>query len=136
MSETRPPFTATSAAEALDQIRAGGGHLLLVVNRLLSDVQARLNEGKFTDAHEAGQLLTGKLHQLAQAQNGLGLLAENRLVRVGELEVGMVMPGIGPITDVGPCKGCGGVRCTHVWFVIGDDQMVMDREVEVIVQAQ
>lgn len=130
----RTPFKVDTAAEALDQIRVGGGHLLLTAHRHLNETRDALNSGQFTKAVEACNGLMQKVGQLAQAQAAMGLLADNSLVRVGDLEEGMIVPGVGPITDVGPCPNCGKDSCHMVSFTVAGQAMALDRDIEMVVE--
>lgn len=132
MPET--PFKVQSAADALDQIRVGGGHLLLTAHQRINEVRDALDAGQFTKAVEACNGLMAKVGQLAQAQAAMGLLADNTLVRVGDLQDGMMIPGVGPITDIGPCPNCGSESCEHVSFTVAGQSMSMDRNVEMVVE--
>lgn len=129
-----PPFKVETAADALDQIRVGGGHLLLTAHQRINEVRDALNAGHFTKAVEACNGLMQKVAQLAQAQAAMGLLADNTLVRVGELREGMIVPGVGPITDIGPCPNCGSESCDHVSFTVAGQVMAMDRNIEMVVE--
>lgn len=130
----RAPFKATSAAEALDEIRTGSGHLLLAVHKRLNDTRDKLSEGDFIGAVESVAEAHAKLAQLAQAQTGMGLLAENSLVKVGDIEEGMIVPGVGPITNIGPCPGCGDEDCNNVTVTVAGTDVVLNREVEMVVE--
>lgn len=131
-----PLAKVDSATMALDGIRIGGGHVLLLAHQRLNEIRDALTQGRFDQAAEAATVLVGKIGQLAQAQVTLGLLADNNLVRVGDLRVGMVVPGVGPITEVGPCPGCGRENCGQVAFTVGGTEMVMEAHIEMIVEAE
>lgn len=127
-------FKVDTAADALDQIRTGGSHLLLIANQRVNEVRTALEKGQFGEAMEACNALLQKLAQLSQAQTAMGLLAQNTLMRVGELRNGMVLPGIGPISDVGGCPNCGRDTCPHTSFTVEGQTMVLDRDLEVVVE--
>jgi hypothetical protein len=133
--DSNAPFKVKSASDALDAIRVGGGHVLLLAHQSLNDVRMALEKGHFTEALEATQQLQAKVHQLAGAQAGLGLLADNVLVKAGELKDGMMVPGVGPITDVGPCPGCGNDKCNNVSFTVAGQPMILDADVEMVIEA-
>lgn len=132
--DTNPLIKVESAADALDQIRSGSNHVLLVANQRLAEVRDALDKGHFIDALEAMQHLMGKIGQLANAQQAMGLFAQNAMVRVADLEEGMVIPGVGEIKDVGPCPGCGHENCNNMAFTVGEQVITLDRDVEIVVE--
>lgn len=122
-----------NAADTLDRIRVGAGNLLLTAQHRIVEVKQALDEGRFTDAMQAAHSLNEKLSHLAYAQEKMGLLGDNnRIVRVGELENGMVVPGVGEISEVGPCPGCGDDH--NVSFTVAGSKMVLDRDLEMVVE--
>lgn len=129
-----PAIKVESAADALDQIRLGGNHVLLVANQRLGEAREALDKGQFIEALEAAQHLCQKLGQLANAQQAMGLFAQNAMVRVADLEEGMVIPGVGEVKDIGPCPGCGQPNCTNMVFTVGEQSIMLDRDVEIVVE--
>lgn len=123
------------AAATLDQIRAGGGHLVLVAQRRALEIKTALDKGDFSGALALTQQLAEKLSHLARAQDNMGILDGNRIIRVRDVQVGMVVPGVGEVSEVGPCPGCGDDSCESVVFTIDGTPVVFDGDMEMVVKA-
>lgn len=135
MTASDPFAKVKSAATALDGIRSGGGHVLILAHQRLNEVRDHLTAGRFDRAMESANALREKVGQLAQAQVSMGLLADNALIKVSELKEGMIVPGAGPVTEIGPCPGCGQEGCGKVSFTVAEQVLVLDGELEIVVEA-
>lgn len=126
---------AGNAAETLDNIRVGGGQLLLTAQQRLAETKTLLDEGKFAEAASCATQLQEKTMHLAAAETMLGRLAEGTTIRCGELECGMVLADLGTITAIDPCENCGGDLCESIMVTVdGDKQVVLPRDAEIVVQ--
>lgn len=125
---------AGTATATLDQIGLGGSQLILITNQRLADVRSAIECGNFIEALEAAQAACAHLGPLASAQATIGVLAQNAVVRVADLEEGTVVPGLGEVKDIGPCIDCGKPGCHKVGLTIGDHSFSLDRDVEIIVE--
>lgn len=89
-----------SAAGTLDAVREGGQALLMLVNQRVSELQGLLAGGDFMGAADCAQQVASKTSVLAFAQANLGGLGKTYVVRVTEIQVGMVCQGWGEVVEV------------------------------------
>ena len=128
-------------AETLERIQAGSVQMIALVKRRVTELENRLAEGDFNGAFLESQQLCEKLHHLAHAQNTLGILANSYVVKVRDLEEGMVLaegPAEGNvITKVEPCP-CPKEGCEQLIITVGNDdeqaQVLLGPDVEMVVQ--
>lgn len=87
-------------AHTLDQISDGARQLLLMARERMRDVDAALDQGRFSDAYGRAQELIHKLQPLAQAESYVGAFASTFIVRAGEVHEGMILHTFGKVTSI------------------------------------
>jgi hypothetical protein len=89
-----------SAARTLDIIRQGGSMSLLTVRQRLNEGLTMLDGGEFGEAYGRISEAQQYLAPLANAERAFCVAAGSYVIRAAELETGMVMSQVGPITSV------------------------------------
>lgn len=111
-----------SAARTLDAIRDGGNNLQMAVRQRIIEAVAALDEGDFQLAHTRISEARQTVGMLAQAQQQLGIAANGRVVRVRDLEAGMVMTSVGVVAEVMQQGDCDTDACPgHFLVTVGDN---------------
>lgn len=124
------------AASTLDRIRVGSGNLVLVANQRVGEIKKALDHGRFEEAYACCASLHDKLGHLAGAESRLARLADASIVRVADMEVGMVMPDAGVVSSVEACSHCGRDNCENVTITFENGSAVtVDRDEEMVVAA-
>lgn len=129
-----PAIKVESAADALDQIRLGGD----AHHRVLREQAHRLlRVGELAELLAEVLRRFEGLDELALVERFAHLtepLVGDEQDMVADLEEGMVIPGVGEVKDIGPCPGCGQPNCTNMVFTVGEQSIMLDRDVEIVVE--
>lgn len=132
-------LSAKSPATTLDQIREGGVALVALTRSRLAECERAVFEGRFFDAFNLCQEVIQKLGPLASAESALGALAESEIVRAEQVSEGMILRGMGTVSDVRreakPIPG--GEPCVHIHLTFAeadqdDAELHSDSEVVVV----
>jgi hypothetical protein len=115
-----------TAADTLDRIRRGGTHLILAAQRRLAETKALLDEGNFQSAMKTAAQLHEKISALADAEGSLGTVSDARILRCGEIEIGM--------TAIEACP-CEQDQCDRLVLMIEDHAVNLPVDAELIVAA-
>jgi hypothetical protein len=110
-----------SAAKTLDSIRTGGGNSLITVRQRLAEALHALDCGEFQLAHGRISEAVAFLGPLASAERAFCVAASSFVIRAAEIEPGMVMAQVGPVTSV-ERSPCGHEECPG-HFLIKIEQM-------------
>jgi hypothetical protein len=130
-SHTHPQGTA---ADTLDRIRRGGTHLILAAQRRLAETKALLDQGDFQAAMKTAAQLHEKITALADAEGSLGTVSDARILKCGEIEVGMTLVDVGEVTAISMCP-CGQDQCERLVLMIEDHAVNLPIDAELIVAA-
>jgi hypothetical protein len=123
-----------TASETLDRIRRGGTHLILAAQRSLGETRALLDDGDFHGAMKAAARLHEKVSALAVAEGSLATVSDARILRCGEIEVGMTLSDVGEVTAIEPCP-CGQDHCDRIVLTLDDQSVSFPADAEIIVAA-
>ena len=123
-----------TAADTLDRIRRGGTHLILAAQRRLAETKALLDEGDFQAAMNTAAQLHEKVSALADAEGSLGTVSDARILRCGEIEVGMRLVDVGEVTAIQICP-CGQDQCDRIVLMIEEHAVNLPVDAELIVAA-
>lgn len=127
-------FHQDNATQALDRIRTGGSKLVLTAHQRLAEIKRALDHGHFTEAFSVCHSLQEKLGHLAGAQGGLGRLADATIVKVDDLEPGMMLLDVGVVATISGCPHCGNEQCDNRGITFeGGAAVVLDCDDEVAV---
>lgn len=108
------------ATKRLRSFETGGHHLLAITRRRIGEVLDDLDKGEFRDASSHLQEALGAIGPLAHAEAYIAIADGAKLLPARELEAGMVLQGVGEITNV-EAHECGAARCGgHVKIQIGE----------------
>lgn len=89
-----------SASRTLDIIRQGGSMSLLTVRQRLNETLTAIEGGEFGEAYGRLSEAQQYLAPLATAERAFCVAAGSYVIRAAELETGMVMSQVGPVTSV------------------------------------
>jgi hypothetical protein len=123
-----------TAADTLDRIRRGGTHLILAAQRRLAETKALLDEGNFQSAMKTAAQLHEKISALADAEGSLGTVSDARILRCGEIEIGMTLVDVGEVTAIEACP-CEQDQCDRLVLMIEDHAVNLPVDAELIVAA-
>lgn len=125
-----------SAAKTLDAIRSGGGNLLLSIRARVNEASRALDDGDFVRAQAILAEASQHIVPLAQAQQYLAIADTARLMRVRDLEVGMIVTNLGEVRHVHFEEH--GDSCGHYLIRVGDDEdaqpLVLDGDQSVYIE--
>lgn len=119
---------------SLRAIEAGGRTLIMTTRQRIATLLDELDAGNFRKAHDtAGLIITG-LQPLANAEAYMAIAGNTRLLKARELQVGLVLAGVGEITECEvtdcPAENCPG----HVKFKVGTHEGSSDGDAEFYVR--
>lgn len=123
-----------TAADTLDRIRRGGTHLILAAQRRLAETKTLLDEGDFQAAMRTAAQLHEKISALADAEGSLGTVSDARIIKCGEIAVGMRLMDVGEVTAIDTCP-CGQDECDRLVLMIEDHAVNLPADAELIVAA-
>lgn len=92
-------LNAASPYKTLDTVAKAGVVLVAVAMERLREAEEALLQGRFDDAYDRSQELVAKIAPLAHAETHIGALDGAKVVRAGDIEVGMVVLQRGEVID-------------------------------------
>lgn len=97
--------------------------MVLNAHQRLGDCRRELDTGDFSAALNSASQLTDRLSHLAHAQARLGALADNRLLHMSDLSIGMKTQGGATVTSIERCP-CGLDNCENKLITFDDGHQI------------
>lgn len=124
---------AEGASRALDAIRSGGDHLIVITRQRISSALDALDEGNFARAASYLSDALGCVQPLSNASHYIAIADGSRLIPAKDLQVGMTLTNVGEVTEL-DIETCASERCQrHVKLKISDHEMEFRGDQEVYV---